>query len=177
MGVRYRLRSVTETGEAIPLPVLGEREAARLEWTSEGPTGTVEGPTREDVRFLQALYGATLVAGEMGMEAAFEEVVFFTAHDLYVVSLSNLEGKLLIAGAADIAFRMETHGSLESAGKTDGAFFSRFETIIGREFVCLHVCDDAAFATSEGFSLAAFEKITIGHIGKVEGRGSPDLCR
>ena len=42
----------TETGEAIPPPVLGGREAARLKWTAEGPTGTGEGRTRGDVRRL-----------------------------------------------------------------------------------------------------------------------------
>ena len=57
---------------------------------------------------------------------------------------------------------------LESAGKTDGTFFSVFETTIGSEFVCLHVCDDVAFATSEEFDLAAVENITIGHISEVE---------
>ena len=40
----------TETGEAITLPVLGGREAARLKWTAEGPTETVEGRTRGDAR-------------------------------------------------------------------------------------------------------------------------------
>ena len=43
-----------------------------------------------------------------------------------------------------------------------------FETTIGSEFVCLHICDDVAFATSEEFGLAAVEDITIGHISKVE---------
>ena len=57
---------------------------------------------------------------------------------------------------------------LESAGKTDGAFFSVFQTTVGSEFVCLHVCDDVAFTTREEFSLAAVEDITIGHISEVE---------
>ena len=56
----------TETGEAIPPPVFGEREAARLKWTAEGPTGTVEGRTRGDACRLQALHGAALVVREMG---------------------------------------------------------------------------------------------------------------
>ena len=72
----------TETGEAIPAPVLGGREAARLNWTAEGPTGTLEGRTRGDVHRLQALHGAALVAREMGMEAAFEDSAFFAARDL-----------------------------------------------------------------------------------------------
>ena len=78
-----------ETGEAIPPPVLGGREAARLKWIEKGPTGTVEGRTRGDVRRLQALHGAALVAREMGMEAAFEDSVFLVAHDSYVGTLSD----------------------------------------------------------------------------------------
>ena len=164
----------TETGEAIPPPVLGGREAARLKWTAEGPTGTVEGRTRGDVRRLQALHGAALVAREMGMEAAFEDSVFLAAHDSSVGTLSDLEDKFLIEGAADIAFQMETKeianflDGLESAGKPDGTFFSVFETTTGCEFVCLHVCDDVAFATSEEFGLAAVEDITSGHISELE---------
>ena len=57
---------------------------------------------------------------------------------------------------------------LDSACKTDGTFFSVFETTIGSEFVCLHVCDDVAFATSEEFGLAVVEDITIGHISELE---------
>ena len=164
----------TETGEAIPPPVLGGREAARLKWTEEGPTGAVEGRTRGDVRRLQTFHGAALVVREMGMEAAFEDSVFLVAHDSFVGTLSGLEDKFLIEGAADITFQMETQkianfvDGLESAGKTDGAFLSVFETTIGSEFVYLHVCDDVAFATSEEFGLAAVEDITIGHISEVE---------
>ena len=73
--------SGTETGEAIPPPVLGGREAARLKWTTEGPTGTVESRTRGDARCLQQFHGAALVAREMAMEAAFEGSVFLVAHD------------------------------------------------------------------------------------------------
>ena len=92
----------------------------------------------------------------------------------YVGTLSDLEDKFLIEGAADIAFQMEKKkianflDGLESAGKTYGTFFSVFETTISSEFVSLHVCDDVAFAASEEFGLAAVEDITIGHISKVE---------
>ena len=164
----------TETGEAIPPPVLGGREAARLKWTAKGPTGTVEGRTREDVRRLQTLHGAAVVAREMGMEAAFEDSVFLVARDSYVGTLSDLEDKFLIKGAADIAFQMETQkivnflDGLEFAGKTDGTFFSVFETTIGSKFACLHVCDDVAFATNEEFGLTAVDDITIGHMSEVE---------
>ena len=57
----------TETGKAIPPPVLGGREAARLKWTAESTTGTVEGQTRGDVRRLQALHSAAFVVREMGL--------------------------------------------------------------------------------------------------------------
>ena len=96
------------------------------------------------------------------------------AYGSYVGILSDLEYKFLIEGAADIAFQMETQkianflDGLESAGKTDGTFFSVFETTTGSEFVCLHVSEDVAFATSEKFGLAAVEDITIGHISEVE---------
>ena len=43
-----------------------------------------------------------------------------------------------------------------------------FETTIGSKFVCLHVCADVVFATSEEYGLAAVEDITIGHISEVE---------
>ena len=78
-----------ETGEDIPPPVLGEREATRLKWAAEGPTGTVEGRTRGDVRRLQTLHGAGLVTREMGMEAAFENSAFVAAYDSYVGTLSD----------------------------------------------------------------------------------------
>ena len=140
----------TETGEPIPPPVLGGREAAKLKWTTEGPTGNVEDRTRGDVRRLQAPHGVALVARGMGMEAACEDSVFRMALDSYVGTLSDLEDKFLIEGAADIAFQMETQeianflDGFESAGKPDGTFFSVFETAIGSEFVCLRVCDDVA---------------------------------
>ena len=123
---------------------------------------------------LQAFHGGALVVLEMGMEVAFEDSVFLMAHYSYVGTLSGLEDKFLIERAADIAFQMETQkianflDGLESAGKTDGAFLSVFETTIGSEFVYLHVCDDVAYATSEEFGLAAVEDITIGHISEVE---------
>ena len=87
--------------------MLSGREAARLKWPAENPTGTVEGRTRGDVCRLQALHGAALVAREMGMEASFEDSVFLAAHDSYVLgTLSDLKGKFLIERAADIAFQI-----------------------------------------------------------------------
>ena len=98
----------TEIGKAIPQPVFGGREAARLEWTTEGPTGTVEGLTREDGCRLQALHGAAPGAREIEMKAASEHSVFLAAHDSHVGTLSDLDGKFFREEAADIAFRMET---------------------------------------------------------------------
>ena len=88
--------------------------------------------------------------------------------------MSDLEDKRLIEGAADITFLVETPkianfvDGLESAGKTDGTFFSVFEATIGSTFVCLHLCGDVAFATNEKFGLAVVEDITIGHVSKIE---------
>ena len=168
----------------VPCRLQEERRLAKLNlglcWVGgklRGSSGQqkVQLETRKvDVRRLQALHGAALVTREMGIAGAFEDSVFLVAHDSYVGTLSDLEDKFLIEGAADIAFQVETQkianfvDGLESAGKTDGTFFSVFETTIGSEFVCLHVCDDVAFATSEEFGLAAVEDITIGHISKVE---------
>lgn len=47
-------------------------------------------------------------------------------------------------------------------------FSSWFESVIGSEFVCLHVCDDVAFETSVEFCLATVEKTNIGQISEVE---------
>ena len=40
----------SNTDGTMPSPVLGGREARRLEWTATGPTSTVEGRTRGDFR-------------------------------------------------------------------------------------------------------------------------------
>ena len=61
---------------AMPSPVLGGREAHRLEWTAAGPTGTVDGHTRGDLRPLQAVQSAGLLAGEVGLVSAREDSVF-----------------------------------------------------------------------------------------------------
>ena len=60
----------------MPSPVLGEREARRLEWTAAGPTGTVEGRTRGDFRRLQAVQNAGLLAEEVGLVSAREGSAF-----------------------------------------------------------------------------------------------------
>ena len=61
---------------AIPLPVLGRREARRLEWAAAGPTGTVDGRTRGDFRRRQAVQNAGLLAGEVGLVSARQDSAF-----------------------------------------------------------------------------------------------------
>ena len=136
----------TESGEAIPSPASGVREAARLKRTSEDSNKTVEGRMRSDICRLQALHGAAILARKIGMEAACDDSAFLAAHDSYAGSLSDFEGKFLVEGAADIAFRIESQNranflaDLESAGKPDGTSFSGFVAIIGKELcVCMHV--------------------------------------
>ena len=61
----------------MPSPMLGGREAPRLEWTAAGPTGTtVDGRTRGDFRRLQAVQSASLLAGEVGLVSAREDSGF-----------------------------------------------------------------------------------------------------
>ena len=61
---------------AMPSPMLGGREAPRLEWTAAGPTGTVDGRTRGDFRRLQAVQSAGLLAGEVDLVSAREDSGF-----------------------------------------------------------------------------------------------------
>ena len=71
---------------AMPSPVLGGREARRLEWTAAGPTGTVEGRTRGDFRRLQAVQNASLIAGEVGLVSAREDSAFRAKHTVGRIS-------------------------------------------------------------------------------------------
>ena len=61
---------------AMPSPMLGGREAPRLEWTAAGPTGTVDGRRRGDFRRLQAVQSAGLLAREVGLVSAREDSGF-----------------------------------------------------------------------------------------------------
>ena len=61
---------------AMPSPVLGGREARRLEWTAAGPTGTVDARTYGDFNRLQAVQNAGLFAGEVGLVSAREDSAF-----------------------------------------------------------------------------------------------------
>ena len=62
----------------------------------------------------------------------------------------------------------DSFDTLESTGETDGTLISQFETAVGSEFVCVHVCDDVGFAMSKELGLTAVENTTIGHISVVE---------
>ena len=56
--------------EAMASPVLGGREARRLEWTVDSEIHSIVGRTRENVHRLYAAYGAGLLAGQFGLETA-----------------------------------------------------------------------------------------------------------
>ena len=92
---------------AMPSPVLGGREARRLEWTAAGPTGTVEGRTRGDFCRLQAVQNAGLLAGEVGLVSAIEDSV-------YRATQGDLVGSVMFGAeesdveTAEIAFLSET---------------------------------------------------------------------
>lgn len=130
----------TEAHEAITSP-LGEK-------------GTVGGRKLGNVCRLQAVHGVALVSREQGMEAVVENSGGVVGHDSYVGNLSDFEDNLPVVGTADIVFRMEAQkradslDGLEFASKPDGKFSCRFESAMGSEFVCLHVCDDVAFVMS-----------------------------
>lgn len=67
-------------------------------------------------------------------------------------------------------FRMETQKranfleTLKSTDETNGTYIFQFEAATGREFVCMHACDDVAFATR----LITVENINIEHTSEVE---------
>ena len=72
---------------AMPSPVLGGREARRLEWTAAGPTGTVEGRTRGYFRRLQAVDSAGLLAGEVGLVFVREDSAFRVTQEEFMCSV------------------------------------------------------------------------------------------
>ena len=64
---------------AMPSPVLGGREARRLERTTAGQPGMVEGRTHGDVCQLQAVQSAGLLAGEVGLVPLREDFLYRAA--------------------------------------------------------------------------------------------------
>ena len=92
---------------AMPSPVLGGREARRLEWTAAGPTGTIEGRMRGDFRRLQAVQNAGLLAGEVGLVSAREDSSFRAKQGELVGSVMFGAEKIGVE-TAEIAFLSET---------------------------------------------------------------------
>ena len=149
---------------AIPSPVLGGREARRLEWTAAGPTGTVEGRTRGDFRRLQAVQNAGLLAGEVGLVSACEDPAFRATQGELVGSVTfGAEG--IGVETAEIAFLSETQyvkdflNSVDVDGTSKRTYFSCLEEVLQSEVTCVR--DDYVFATSELYP-------AMGHVSEVE---------
>ena len=150
---------------AMPLPVLGGREARRLEWTAAGPTGTVDGRTRGDFRRLQAVQNAAgLFAGDFGSVSAREDSAFRATRGELVGSVMFGAEEIGVE-TAEIVFLSETQymeGFLHSInvdGSSKGTYFSCLEGVLQSEVTCVR--DDYVFATSESYP-------AIGHVSKVE---------
>ena len=95
----------------MPSPVLGGREARRLERTAAGPTGTVEGRTCGDFRRLQAVHSAGLLAGEVGLVSTREDSAFRATQGKLVGSVMFSEGEIGIE-TAEISAVRATQGAL-----------------------------------------------------------------
>lgn len=52
---------------------------------------------------------------------------------------------------------------------TDGMFIIQFKAAMRSQFVCVHGCDDVAFAMSEEIGVTVIKSVTTGHISEVEG--------
>ena len=65
--------------------------------------------------------------------------------------------------AIGISFRMGTqkmsnfHETSESTGETERTCIRQFETAMGNELMCMHVCDDVVFSISEEIGLTISE--------------------
>ena len=153
---------------AMPSPVLGGREAHRLEWTAAGPSGTVEGRTRGDFRRLQAVQNAGLLPGEVGLVSAREDSAFRATQGELVGSVMFGAEEIGVE-TAEVAFLSETQymkdflNSIDVDGSSKGTYFSCLEEVLQSEVTCVR--DDYVFATSESYP-------AIGHVSEVE---SPPL--
>ena len=140
---------------AIPSPVRGGREARRLEWTVAGPTGTVDGRTRGNVRRLQAVQNAGLLAGEVGLVSAREDSAFFRATQGELVGSVMFGAKEIGVETAEIAFLSETQymkdflNSIDVDGSSKGTYFSCLEEVLQSEVTSVR--DDYVFATSKSY--------------------------
>ena len=144
----------------MPSPVLGGREARRLEWTAVGPTGTVEGRTLGDFRRLQDVQNAGLFAGEVGLVSAREDSAF-RATQLELVGSVMFSSEKIGVETAEVAFLSETQymkdflNSIDVDGSSKGTYFSCLEEVLQSEVTCVR--DDYVFATSESYP-------AIGHV-------------
>ena len=113
---------------AMPSPVLGGREARRLEWTATGPTGAVDGRTRGDFCRLQAVQNAGLLAGEVGLVSAREDSVFRATQGELVGSVMFGAEEIGVE-TAEIAFLSETQymkdflNSIDVDGSSKDTYF------------------------------------------------------
>ena len=92
---------------AMPSPVLGGREARRLEWAAAGPTGTVDGRTSGEFCRLQAVQNAGLLAGKVGLVSAREDSAFRATLGESVGS-AVFDAEEIGVETAEIAFFSET---------------------------------------------------------------------
>ena len=123
---------------AVPSPVLGGREARRLEWTAAGPTSEIEGRTRGDVCRLHAVHSAGLLAGEVGPVSAREDSTFRATQGELVGSVM-FNAEEVGVEMAEIAFLSETQymkdflDSTDVDGSSEGTYFSCLEGILQSE--------------------------------------------
>ena len=149
---------------AMPSPVLGGREARRLEWTAAGPTGTVEGRTRGDFRRLQAVQNTGLLAGDVGLVSAREDSAFRATQGQLVGSVMFGAEEIGVE-TAEVAFLSETQymkdflNSIDVDGSSKGTCFSCLEEFLQSEVTCVR--DDYVFATTESYP-------GIGQVSEVE---------
>ena len=137
---------------AMPSPVLGGREARRLEWTAAGSTVTVEGRTRGDFRRLHTVQNAGLLAGQVGLVSAREDSAFRATQGELVRSVMFGAEEVGVE-TAEIAFLSETQymedflNLIDVDGSSKGTYFSCLEEVLQSEVTCVR--DDYVFATSE----------------------------
>ena len=126
--------------------MLGGREACQFEWTAPGPTGTVEGRTRGDVRRLQAVHSPSLLAGKASLVHAREDSVLRAAQGKSGGTLASS----IMFGAEEIGletdeieFLSETQymkdifNSMDVEGSPEGTYFRGLEEVFKSEFTCV----------------------------------------
>ena len=120
--VSCRFHQGSNANGIMPAPVMGKREARRLECTAADPIGKVEGRTRRKFCRLHAVvHSACLLAGEVSLETARENSIFRAAQRELVGTLAGVKfGEKEIGGEiGEISFLSETQyvmGFLKSMG-------------------------------------------------------------